>query len=167
MKQSFWPKNWWLFGLALIATAGILGAILVPVILSARPVPMSTRCLSNLKQLGSATALYCVEFDNKLPLDSWLTGLYPYTKNHEMETCVEIASKNGLCGYAYKFGLRGRSPTSTTDYESTVPYFETDALGKDVVANLAARTKTRHEGITSVVFLDTHGKRLPADAKLK
>jgi prepilin-type N-terminal cleavage/methylation domain-containing protein len=62
--------------LVVIAIIAILAAILFPVFASARGKARSTRCLSNLKQLGNALRMYMDDYD----------GLYPWG--------VDIADKN-------------------------------------------------------------------------
>ncbi len=151
----------------LIVFCGCSGIILYKPILAARPASLHVQCLSNLKQLSTATAIYLSDSEEKMPLENWITLLQPYTKNSDIADCPEVAKEGKHFGYAYKFGLSSRDVNKIEDSANTVLYFETDALAKDVVANLAARSKTRHEGRTMVSFLDTHAKRLPSDATLK
>jgi hypothetical protein len=167
LSRPFWPKNWWQLFAVLFACCGCLGFILYKPIMAARPVPPGNLCLSNLKQLSTATAIYCMDSNDKLPQENWITLLEPYTKRGPLSDCPELSSAEKHFGYAYKFGLCGLNFEEFKDAATTVLYFETDALAKDLVANLAARTQTRHEGLSAVSFVDTHAKRLPADAKLK
>ncbi|MBQ0105905.1 MAG: DUF1559 domain-containing protein [Armatimonadetes bacterium] len=54
--------------LVVIAIIAILAAILFPVFAQAREKARQTSCLSNLKQIGTATMLYADDFDECLPL---------------------------------------------------------------------------------------------------
>ena len=52
--------------LVVIAIIAILAAILFPVFAQAREKARSTACMSNLKQLGTATLMYVQDYDEKL-----------------------------------------------------------------------------------------------------
>ena len=54
--------------LVVIAIIAILAAILFPVFAQAREKARQTSCLSNLKQIGTATMLYADDYDECLPL---------------------------------------------------------------------------------------------------
>jgi prepilin-type N-terminal cleavage/methylation domain-containing protein/prepilin-type processing-associated H-X9-DG protein len=54
--------------LVVIAIIAILAAILFPVFAQAREAARKTTCVSNLKQLGSATMMYSQDYDERFPL---------------------------------------------------------------------------------------------------
>ena len=56
--------------LVVIAIIAILAAILFPVFARAREQARRTACLSNLKQLGLATLMYCQDYDEAFPASS-------------------------------------------------------------------------------------------------
>lgn len=71
--------------LVVIAIIAILAAILFPVFAQAREQARKTTCLSNLKQVGSATAMYCQDYDELLPMahaesGAWTQSIDPYVK---------------------------------------------------------------------------------------
>ncbi len=117
--------------LVVIAIIAILAAILFPVFAQAREKARQASCLSNLKQIGTATMMYCQDYDEGLPpkhfssgellkigstwLTDWVDGstywynyeaaLMPYVKNGDVFTCPDHAGDNPwlTTGYAWKF----------------------------------------------------------------
>src|SRR5881275_744466 len=53
--------------LVVIAVIAVIAAILFPVFAQAREKARATACLSNLKQIGGAMALYLQDYDDRLP----------------------------------------------------------------------------------------------------
>ena len=53
--------------LVVIAIIGVLAAILFPAFATARERSRSTACLSNLKQIGAAMAMYGADYDGRFP----------------------------------------------------------------------------------------------------
>ena len=53
--------------LVVIAIIAILAAILFPVFARAREAARRSSCISNLKQLGAATLMYCQDYDETFP----------------------------------------------------------------------------------------------------
>lgn len=53
--------------LIVIAIIAILAAMLLPALNRAREAAKETSCISNLKQLGTATSMYCADFRDQLP----------------------------------------------------------------------------------------------------
>jgi prepilin-type N-terminal cleavage/methylation domain-containing protein/prepilin-type processing-associated H-X9-DG protein len=80
--------------LVVIAIIAILAAILFPVFAQARESARKTSCLSNMKQLGTATMMYVQDYDGAYPL-AWYerpqygfdTVLFPYIKNYQVYEC--------------------------------------------------------------------------------
>jgi len=80
--------------LVVIAIIAILAAILFPVFAQAREKARATTCLSNFKQLGSATMMYIQDYDGAYPLAWYNTpqygfdvALFPYVKNYQVYEC--------------------------------------------------------------------------------
>jgi prepilin-type N-terminal cleavage/methylation domain-containing protein/prepilin-type processing-associated H-X9-DG protein len=59
--------------LVVIAIIAILAAILFPVFASAKAAAKKASCLSNLKQLATATLMYVTDSDDMYPVNSYLT----------------------------------------------------------------------------------------------
>src|SRR5438477_10441937 len=72
--------------LVVIAIIAILAAILFPVFAQAREKARSISCLSNLKQIGLAIAMYTQDYDEQFVFSwggagNWPVTLNPYIKN--------------------------------------------------------------------------------------
>lgn len=91
--------------LVVIAIIAILAAILFPVFAQARAKARGISCLSNVKQVGTAFAMYVQDYDETTPAvwggsgpcqpsgqncsQEWWYGLFPYIKNIDMLYCPE------------------------------------------------------------------------------
>src|SRR5215218_8126724 len=87
--------------LVVIAIIAILAAILFPVFAQAREKARSASCLSNMRQMGLAIAMYVQDNDEGLPLNThnsatatWIETLQPYSKNRIMYRCPSDPSTN-------------------------------------------------------------------------
>jgi prepilin-type N-terminal cleavage/methylation domain-containing protein len=87
--------------LVVIAIIAILAAILFPVFARVRRQARVTRCVSQLKQLGSAMLMYAQDYDETYPIAEtfhWAfpssAALRPYLKNDELRRCTEDLGKN-------------------------------------------------------------------------
>ncbi len=86
-----------------------------------------------------------------------MEGLFVYTRNREAMECPEIVKAEKHYGYAMKIGMIGLNIHTIAEPQATAVFFETDALGKSIVANLAARSG-RHKGGSLVGYMDSHAK---------
>lgn len=87
--------------LVVIAIIAILAAILFPVFAQAREKARSISCVSNLKQAGTALAMYVQDYDETFPLSFYKSNdsggnactvayyqeMYPYQKSVDMLRC--------------------------------------------------------------------------------
>jgi prepilin-type N-terminal cleavage/methylation domain-containing protein/prepilin-type processing-associated H-X9-DG protein len=116
--------------LVVIAIIAILAAILFPVFARAREAARQTSCASNLRQLGTATAMYVQDHEGYFPLHYTLPPTYtvggfwfgtlngatvdksqgmlqPYLKNHQVQLCPSFTGNwayNGATGgYGYNW----------------------------------------------------------------
>ena len=145
--------------LVVIAIIAILAAILFPVFAQAREKARAVSCLSNLRQQGTATAMYVQDYDESFPLALYFGTngaapctllsyheIIPYQKNADMEKCasdsvplnVDQALTNlGLppvCGLAPKLGRVSYQPNyGVFVFTSVVP-----APYRHAVVNLAS-----------------------------
>ena len=112
--------------LVVIAIIAILAAILFPVFAKAREAARKTSCVSNLKQLITATQLYVQDHDGLYFQHDWQNPvkwygehvgagvdrtrglLYPYLKNGEVQKCPSFTAQvkygGATAGYGYNYG---------------------------------------------------------------
>lgn len=110
--------------LVVIAIIAILAAILFPVFAQARAKARGISCLSNVRQAGTAFAMYTQDYDETTPSvwggygtclpsgqgcsQEWWYGLYPYIKNVQMLYCPERTD-----GSASDYNAYGRALGAT------------------------------------------------------
>ena len=102
--------------LVVIAIIAILAGILFPVFAQAREKARQTKCLSNIKQIGTGIMLYTDDHNECFPLaknsngDCWQDIIYTYTKSYEIYFCPTSwkdydSSKDGAkSSYQYNYG---------------------------------------------------------------
>lgn len=84
--------------LVVIAIIAILAAILFPVFAQARESARKAQCQSNLKQIGTAWAMYAQDYDERTLINTWNGGgfqknrifgqsIQPYCKNYGLLKC--------------------------------------------------------------------------------
>lgn len=109
--------------LVVIAILALLAAILFPVFSRARGKALQTSCLSNLKQMGLAMAMYSQDYDEILPpaitgtdmahLVTTMDLLQPYVRNKQIHLCG-MDPKEGSVDFSpygsdkYSYGWNGR-----------------------------------------------------------
>lgn len=155
-------KGWWIaIGTGLVIVLSVV--VLLPVTTHHPGAPNAT-CRSNLKQLGYALQIYMTDSDERLPPTGWAAELEPYIKNEDMLTCPIVSrDRKAKFGYAMNSEVMGIDAAKVKDPAKTVVFFETDALGRGVVANLAARNRDRHKGKSHVAYLDTQARAIPKE----
>jgi len=121
--------------LVVIAIIAILAAILFPVFAQAREKARSAACLSNMKQLGNALAMYSQDYDECMPTHEnscsagkngqftgleWFEQLMPYVKDTGVFACPSASvtsvwkascypglhgGQNFRCNYGFHTGI--------------------------------------------------------------
>ncbi|MDR1283401.1 MAG: prepilin-type N-terminal cleavage/methylation domain-containing protein [Opitutaceae bacterium] len=90
--------------LTVIAIISILAAIIIPVTGRVREQARTTRCLAQMRQVGSAFLMYVNDNRGNLPVQStyeatwnaegsWTFALFPYVDNRALFTCPENQTK--------------------------------------------------------------------------
>ncbi|MFN3648675.1 MAG: DUF1559 domain-containing protein [Armatimonadota bacterium] len=119
--------------LVVIAIIAILAAILFPVFAQAREKARSAACLSNLRQMSTAIAMYVQDYE-AYPLyssgpDRWHSLLQPYIKNGGIFLCGSSSIsryhvRNMGYGYNHQYLARSldRGGTGSGAYEAQIEY---------------------------------------------
>ncbi|RYG35606.1 prepilin-type N-terminal cleavage/methylation domain-containing protein [bacterium] len=124
--------------LVVIAIIAILAAILFPVFAQAKAAAKKTECLSNVKQLGTATMMYLGDNDGFYPkridgtdnaeVDQWVDMIQPYVragasgKTSPMSKCSEYipAVNKTIRGFGYSINSHLHS-TLASESDVTMP----------------------------------------------
>ena len=80
--------------LVVITIIAILAAILFPVFAQARAKARQTACLSNMRQLGTATLMYAQDYDETIGRKWWEfhVDLEPYVKSIDIFVCPQSSA---------------------------------------------------------------------------
>lgn len=105
-------------------------------------------CLSNVKQLATATLIYVEDHDQRFPLENWTDATARYRKGDEMLHCPENEGRGGF-GYAMNTAVVGKQYNPDMDW--MVLFFETDVQAPNLIMNLAGRRDDKHAGQYSAV----------------
>ncbi|MCX7686540.1 MAG: DUF1559 domain-containing protein [Fimbriimonadales bacterium] len=99
----------------------ILGAVLSPVFAQAREKARATACMSNLRQMGSAFAMYAQDHRGQLPPASrWMDAITPYLPRPERTLrCPSVPAQS--FGYAYNSQLSGMNYQNARVQKPDVP----------------------------------------------
>jgi len=150
-----------LVGSFLVAViVGVSGVILFPIYAGDREVQPRTSCLVNLRQLGVCVQIYTGDWDDRYPAVGWHDELLVYTKSSDRFSCPQLVREEKQYGYAFHAPLLGvkTSEIPINDQSKFPMLFETNALAKGVIANLAAQSRARHGNGSNVAFCDTSAK---------
>ncbi len=137
--------------LVVIAIIAILAAILFPVFAQAREKARQTACLSNLRQIGLAIALYAQDYE-AFPAFSYVTAgvqlrwfnlLEPYTRSQPLLVCPSASHlKPGRnMGYGYNYQYLGNSRANCYNVPVTESQIETPASTIAVADSQGTGTK--------------------------
>lgn len=113
--------------LVVIAIIAILAAILFPVFAQAREQARRVSCLSNIRQLGTATAMYTQDYDETFPIVHTVICshaeyplIYPYMKNLNILQCPD----GGISGDTVPGCLQasGELPVTPSNFHTHVGF---------------------------------------------
>jgi len=172
--------------LVAIAIIAILAAILFPVFARAREKARQASCLSNVKQLALATAMYVQDWDETLPVAIgglpgmsrfWTTLelVEPYVRNQQLHFCpsdkqgsVDMSMYPGLGRYSYVWNKAAFAymvpgmPAGRVVSLAEVPYPSETTVFFDghivMMGGPVLLTHHRHNEGANVSFLDGHAK---------
>jgi prepilin-type processing-associated H-X9-DG protein/prepilin-type N-terminal cleavage/methylation domain-containing protein len=175
--------------LVVISIIALLAALLLPALGNAKTRAHGTSCLSNLKQIGLGTVMYCNENEDRLPRtshqgQSWVETLQPYCAGTNLWRCPRDPNLNRRCSYALNdFLLPPHSenqrnfsrltsvpaPVQTffmaecaESYASSDHFHFASSHGTESVTNEFARqvAVSRHQFTANYLFVDGHVERL-------
>lgn len=171
MPQKSGNQILWIV-LAVVAVCGcagvaVLAAILFPVFEQAKIAALRTTSLSNLKQLGTGTMMYSIDYDDRLPLGpEWMDAVLPYVKSEERYHAPRQGQPQAReYGYAFREELGGKDTRKVVDPNKFVMYFDSTLPGRSAVGGLATFPRPgRYGGKNTMVMVDCSAKAInPAD----
>jgi len=126
-RQSFWKKQLFPgFGrvveaLTVIALVAVVGSIFFPVFAKAREKSRQTTCLSNVRQMATAIAMYQQDHHGQFPAASnWVLALKDNGVSEKMFLCPISSSVPPAVDYSYNAALTGKSDRDI-DFPSEYP----------------------------------------------
>jgi prepilin-type N-terminal cleavage/methylation domain-containing protein/prepilin-type processing-associated H-X9-DG protein len=179
--------------LVVIAIIAILAAILFPVFARARENARKSSCASNLKQIGTAWAMYAQDYDETImrvatqepggPLRYWwgrMNGttlvqedglLFPYTRSTQIQACPSfdknLTSSVGFTGYGYNNAYLSPSEYLPPTYAETPIPVRLSAIGSPtetvLFADCARINFTDKTTLEASTFLAPPGDIVPGD----
>ncbi len=94
--------------LVVIAIIAILASILFPVFTKAQAKARQTTCLSNIRQMSTATLMFVQDNKSRYPdAATWASDLQEYVGNPKIYTCPSDQNGDGYVSYAYSGLLVG------------------------------------------------------------
>lgn len=128
-----------------------------PPYLGSRSASSSSLCLSNMKQLVTAMAIYELDFDERIPPASiWQDATESYRKPEEFPRCPDAKSP---MSYAMNSAVSGMSVEKMSTPAETVLLFEADAQLPNAHGGQEWFVR-RHNGMGSIGYTDGHAKRV-------
>jgi prepilin-type N-terminal cleavage/methylation domain-containing protein len=138
--------------LVVIAIIAILAAILFPVFAKAREKARQTSCLSNVRQITTASLSYAQDYDEKWPFHDnemptnapatgpwvhWVEMTSPYAKNEQLYVCPSLPSipdaTNPYVGFSYPYHYAQSSQASRSVWSDAAGRWINDGKSLAVV----------------------------------
>ncbi len=119
--------------LVVIAIIAILAAILFPVFARAREKARQTSCLSNMKQIATATEMYTQDYDECYPISIYPSAvgvvtfyheLMPYMKNSQILECPSEPKRIGMDELEAALGVPPVPGLTGTGFNGNYAIFE-------------------------------------------
>lgn len=105
-----------------------------------------------MKNLSVAALIYADNHDELLPSKPWIEAIRFYDKNLSFN-CGRLEKDEDLkWGFAMEESAVGRAITTFKDPTKQPLFIESDILAPNLVANLKARSRTRHGRGSNIAF---------------
>lgn len=89
-----------------------------------------------------------------------MDSIWAFVKSNDVYNCPIVTAERKKYGYAMSLATVGSDISTMVEPGKVVLYFDTDALNRNVVANLAAMSYSRHNNSCNVVRMDSSAKRM-------
>jgi hypothetical protein len=144
----------------LLCLCGLIGAVLYPVILAARPMPLERRSLGNLKMLSMAWLVYAGDSDDvSSPVTNWNERIQPYLKGAATLRDPLLKDEDERRGYGYNPFIASTELFRVEALHEVVAFGITQNPGKDAQVSAATlREYDSGEKLTLLTFADGHVK---------
>lgn len=115
------------------------------------PFRPNSQCRWRLQSIGNALDIYAQDHDDRLPLENWCDAVMSLKVIHRNTLdCSALHRQGKRYGFALNAAVIGQKADALR--ADTVVVFETEALGWNLAANLAAESASRHKGYRAVLF---------------
>lgn len=133
----------------------VLAAILFPLVSQSRQKAQQAQCLSNVKQIGLAIAMYSVDWDERMPLKAnWADAALPYVRRPEVFCCPSTRQNDtSVRSYAYNEFLHGYHVNQVAAPRLVAMVFDSKALGSNPSGGLSL-VAMRHNDGAVIAFVD-------------
>ncbi len=116
-------------------------------------------CLSNVKEIGLAIAMYAEDYDEHfVPVATWNDAIQPYVKNRQLLHCPEVDDVEKRATYGVNRNLKGLRIGTVASPATTITLF--DSVPGDNLSGTfqLVSDPPRHNGGENFGFLDGHAK---------
>ena len=148
-----------LFGCVILP---ILAAVLLPVFFSARAKAQQSSCLNHLKSLGVSQGMYSVDFDDTMPIATWMDAIAPYVKDESYFHCPSVdQGRNKRYGYSMTDSIVGKNLAEILDIPNTIVFFDSTPMGRNALSDVTSLPDPPRHSKNCAVFGDGRVKTLP------
>lgn len=158
--------------LVVIAIIAILAAILFPVFAQAKDAAKKTQSISNLKQVGTSTAIYLADYDDTIPQSAYIQApntivsvydlLQPYMKNEQIlvSPSDEISGGQSWESRVQPFGLVPKQ-VKRASYIPNLGVFGDNLCGLKPAYTPTIVHTGLPEQVETIMFFDGYIKQAP------
>jgi hypothetical protein len=156
MEQKIQRKRRLIKGVFALFWTVVIGAVVFPVFAKAKS-GRGDACLSNLKQLAAAQAMYALDWDGRLPpANAWMDAIEPLPKSKDIFYNPRVRPRSpDAYGYAMNIYCSGIDVNKEADPSGTVLLFESLLLARNACSGFYGLPDPPRNGEANcVAFLD-------------